>query len=373
MPAPHYARTVPYARLEGELHAARAGRLVYWKDDGPLRLWCYTSKAVYDRAWSPAVLAARGLVLDRERETVVATAFPKFFNVGELGQPIPDEPCEIFEKVDGSLIVVFHDGHRWRAATKGSLDSAQAQWAERRLDAADLAALTPGTTYLAEAIYPENKIIIPYEETGLVMLGAYGPDGMELSSAELERVAAALGWRTARRQAFASVGDAIAHADTLPKSEEGYVLRFAGGLRLKAKGAAYRRLHAMIARVTPLGLWDAMVAGDDLDLLRRDVPEEFWWDFDEIRRLLDAELHAIVAAVAACAAEVAALSDKEVGLRLKALPGAARRYIFAYRRDPDLLGDAKARQALLRDVKPKANELPGYRPSFALQRIAEDE
>lgn len=209
MSTPHYARTVPYAQLEAELHAARAERLVYWKDEGPLRLWCYTSKAVYDRAWSPAVLAARGLVLDRDRQVVVATAFPKFFNVGELGQPVPDEPCEVFEKVDGSLIVIFHDGARWRAATKGALDSAQALWAQRRLDVADLAPLVTGVTYLAEAIYPENKIIVPYEETGLVVLAAYGSDGIELTSAEVEQVAGALGWRAARRQAFASVGDAI--------------------------------------------------------------------------------------------------------------------------------------------------------------------
>lgn len=373
MSTPHYARTVPYAQLEAELHAARAERIVYWKDDGPLRLWCYTAKAVYDRAWSPAVLAARGLVLDRERQTVVATAFPKFFNVGELGVTVPDEPCEIFEKVDGSLIVIFHDGQRWRAATKGSLDSAQAKWAERRLDAMDLAVLTPGVTYLAEAIYPENRIIIPYEETGLVMLAAYGSDGLELTSVEVEAVAAAVGWRMATRQAFASVGDAVAHANSLPKSEEGYVLRFASGLRLKAKSAAYCRLHAMISRVTPLGLWDAMMAGDDLGTIRREIPEEFWWDFDEIRRLLDVELRARVEIVAGCAVELASLSDKEVGLRLTTLPEGARRHIFQYRRDPDLLGDGKARSALLRDVKPKANELPGYVPSFALQRVAEDE
>ncbi|WP_174278965.1 RNA ligase [Sphingomonas bacterium] len=370
---PHYARTIPLAQLEAELHAARAERVVYWKDDGPLRLWCYTAKAVYDRAWAPAVLAARGLVIDRELGQVVATAFPKFFNVGELGQPVPDEPCEIFEKVDGSLIVIFHAGGRWRTATKGALDSAQAKWAQARLAAQDLSPLTPGTTYLAEAIYPENKIIIPYEETGLVMLAAYAADGLELDSVAVRATADALGWRTAARQAFASPAAAIAHADTLPKSAEGYVLRFASGLRLKAKGAAYRRLHAMISRVTPLGLWDATAAGDDLDGLRREIPEEFWWDFDEIRRLIEAELAARVAAVAAAGAGLAALSDKEVGLRLPTLAEPVRRYVFAWRKRPDLLADAKSRQALLRDVKPRANELPGYRASFAVQRLAEEE
>lgn len=370
---PHYARTIPYAQLEAELHAARAERVVYWKDDGQLRLWCYTAKAVYDRAWSPAVLAARGLVLDRERREVVATAFPKFFNVGELGQPVPDEPCEIFEKVDGSLIVIFHAGGRWRAATKGALDSSQAKWAGARLATLDLSPLLPGTTYLAEAIYPENKIIIPYAETGLVMLAAYAASGLELSDGDVRATADALGWRTAARQGFASPAEAIAHADTLPKTEEGYVLRFASGLRLKAKGAAYRRLHAMVARVTPLGLWDAMAAGDDLDQLRREIPEEFWWDFDEIRRLIETELTARVAAVAALGASVADLDDKALGLRLRTLPEQERRHLFAWRKRPDLLADPKSRAALLRDIKPKANALPGYRESFAVRRLADEE
>ncbi len=128
-----------------------------------------------------------------------------------------------------------------------------------------------------------------------------------------------------------------------------------------------------IARVTPLGLWDVLVAGDDLEGMRRSVPEEFWDDFDQIRRLLEAELRARVAAVAEVAAGLTGLSDKEVGLRLKTLPEEARRYVFSYRRNPDLLADGKARATLLRDIKPKANELAGYRPSFAMQRLAEEE
>lgn len=369
----HYARTVPYDQLVAELLAARADRVVYWRDEGNLQLWCYTSKAVYDRAWTPAVIAARGLVLDRERRTVIATPFPKFFNVGELGTPIPDEPCEIFEKVDGSLIIIFHDGQRWRTATKGSLDSTQAVWAQGRLAATDLSAFQVGTTYLAEAIYPENRIIIPYAETALVMLGAYDAGGFELFSTAVEEVAAALGWRAAQRQAFASVAEAVTHAERLPESEEGYVIRFVSGLRLKAKGNAYRRVHALIARVTPLGLWDAMVAGDDLDAMRRIIPEEFWGDFDEIEQSLTVQLQLRLDAIAVLASETAGLSDKELGLTLRTLPSAAARHLFSYRRNPNLLADPKARGSLLREIRPVGNLLVGYEPSFALQRIAENE
>ena len=368
----HYARTIPFAQLVAELGAARSERLVYSRRSGSIELWCYTSRAVYDRRWSPAVMAARGLVLDRDAERVIATPFPKFFNLGEAGAVIPAEPCEVFEKVDGSLIVIFHDGRSWRTATKGALDSPQALWAAERLHETDLAALNPGTTYLAEAVYPENRIVVRYADAGLVLLGAYREDGLELNTSELEQVAAALGWRMARRESFANLEDAAAHAQGLPESEEGYVVRFASGARLKIKGSSYARLHAMIARVTPLGLWDAMSAGEDLDVNRKAIPEEFWGDFDRIRALLERALDTLVADIAAAAGEVAHLSDKEVGTTLSRFPERLRRYIFLHRRDSDLLGSERTRERLLRDVRPTGDLLPGYEPSFAIRRVADD-
>ena len=61
---------------------------------------------------------------------VRATPFPKLFNYGEFGIALPDAPFEVFDKLDGSLGIVFHDGARWRVVTKGAFDSAQARWAQ---------------------------------------------------------------------------------------------------------------------------------------------------------------------------------------------------------------------------------------------------
>src|SRR5690606_7730598 len=140
----------------------------------------------------------------------------------------------------------FHDG-RWRTATKGSLSSEQAAWAAQWLSRHDLTALVTGTTYLAEAIYPENRIVVRYDDAGLVLLAAYDEGGEELSYSELVVVADGLGWRTAKRHAFASVADLVAHTRGLLKDEEGFVLRFENGQRLKVKGDEYRRIHALIS------------------------------------------------------------------------------------------------------------------------------
>ena len=66
-------------------------------------LYCYTSKCVYDEAWTDITVLARGLILDLADRRIVATPFPKFFNIGEGGRTIPDLPFETFEKLDGSL------------------------------------------------------------------------------------------------------------------------------------------------------------------------------------------------------------------------------------------------------------------------------
>jgi RNA ligase len=91
-----------------------------------------------------------------------------------------------------------------------------------------------------------------------------------------------LGWPVARRHAFASFSELVEHARGLPKTEEGFVIRFVDGLRLKLKGDEYKRIHALISRCTPLAMWEAMQAGDDMQAIRRDLPEEFWDDFDAI-------------------------------------------------------------------------------------------
>src|ERR1700724_164990 len=142
MTASHPARTIPFRDLLDALRSTREARLVCEQAgaDG-LRIYCYTQSCVFDAQWNDATLIARGLVLDVERETVAATPFPKFFNAFERGETIPDLPFETFEKVDGSLIIIFWHAGAWKTTTKGTFGTAQALWAARKLKDCDLSAL----------------------------------------------------------------------------------------------------------------------------------------------------------------------------------------------------------------------------------------
>lgn len=170
----HFVRTLPYDRLVAGLEQAVAGNMVTRRyGPGGLILYKYTNSCVYDRGWDDFSLVARGLILDAGAERVIATPFPKFFNLGEMDETMPDEPFEVYEKLDGSLIILFYHGDRWNAVTRGSFESAQGRWAQDIVDGTDLSALVPGTTYLAEAVYPENRIVVKYDESALVFLAAY--------------------------------------------------------------------------------------------------------------------------------------------------------------------------------------------------------
>jgi RNA ligase len=105
----HPARVMAFDDLWNGLQAAKAEKLVTENvgHDG-LRLFSYSDSCVYDKGWNDITMLARGVILDPGAKRVVATPFPKFFNVGERMDSIPDLPFETFEKLDGSLIILFH-------------------------------------------------------------------------------------------------------------------------------------------------------------------------------------------------------------------------------------------------------------------------
>src|SRR5690606_26325973 len=98
----------------------------------PLSILNYTEKAQWDRVWNPVTLTCRGLILDDDNE-VVARPFGKFFNLADHEQDDPrlGWPCDVYEKLDGSLGIAYRYGDHVGIATRGSFDSEQAQWATR--------------------------------------------------------------------------------------------------------------------------------------------------------------------------------------------------------------------------------------------------
>lgn len=274
--------------------------------------------------------------------------------------------------MDGSLIILFYHNGEWRTATRGSFQSEQAQWAAKQIAGHDLSSLDKSVTYLAEAIYPMNRIVVHYQVEGLFLLGAYRLSGEELTYADLQKVSGDTGMKIAKRFHYDSVGDLLIQQKTLPSTEEGWVLRFSNGHRVKVKGDEYMRIHRMVSRLTPLAVWESMQAGDDLIAFKRELPEEFWVDFDTMIALISRERDRIVKDVAEEAKRYEYCTDKQVGLARDMLPAHVRPFIFAYRNNKGNLMEGRSRIALFRAIRPTGNRLEGYVPSSSVTRVMDE-
>ncbi|HZK80887.1 MAG TPA: RNA ligase [Humisphaera sp.] len=375
----HPARRMPYDELRAGLMLGAAEKRINISRDGDLELFNYSSLCQFEQQWDLFSLISRGLILDPVQRLVIATPFPKFFNFNEGGVALPDEPFTVSEKLDGSLGILFHHQGKWRITTRGQLNSPQGAWATAHLHGrVDLSRLAPGTTYLVEIVYKENQVVIPYDFEGLVLLAAYDASGRELSRAELEQAASGAGVKLAASIACSSFDELLDTAGRLTAHEEGFVIRYAGGLRIKLKGEAYCRVHKLICHCTPLALWEAMMHMEDLDAQRKELPEELRVDFDVIRRLLCAQFDAIVQEVRIGHERMAGLSDKELGMSRhdpgRGLTPMQAKFIFACRKEGFLDEVHKCgmwREKLFKCIRPDGNRLQGYVASNAMNRFAE--
>lgn len=137
---------------------------------GELFILNYTKTCQFERFWTPETMACRGLIIDKENR-IVARPFPKFFNYEELDGKVPAEPFEIYEKLDGSLGILYHFDGKPAIASRGSFDSEQAKWATEIFQKyANYKYFQRDYTYLFEIVAIWNRIVVKYDWEGLVLL-----------------------------------------------------------------------------------------------------------------------------------------------------------------------------------------------------------
>ena len=263
--------------------AAVNGR-VYRRDFGALSLFVYTEKTAHARDWCPITRAARGIIFDRATGDIVARPFSKFFNLGEMPETQPEVlPTGSFlveEKLDGSLGVIFHHEGKWQIATKGSLNSEQAQYAQKHLmPRYNFEEALPGFTILVEIIYPENRIVVDYGTSAeLVLLTSINNETGEEGDPITRGVFADnLGMREVPVHCFNNILE-------LPfrENHEGYVIRWTDcNTRVKVKSPRYVQVHRLLSYKSPRRILEAMQDGT-YEEIREQLPHEIAGDFDDI-------------------------------------------------------------------------------------------
>lgn len=254
----------------------------------PLTIWNYTHVAQFEGYWTEDTLNCRGLVTD-DKGIVIARPFPKFFNDSELQYKFPDEPFEVFEKMDGSLGLVFWYGTELVFASRGSFTSDQAVeakkiWEENKMD---IRGIIPGWTFLFEIIYPENRIVCDYgSKRALVLLAV-----VETNTGNEQHPIYAHEFEAVKSYSFNSM-DELLKADPLENSE-GYVVKFQSGLRVKIKFEEYKRLHKLITEASNISIWETLANGDDIEHLLEKVPDEFYNWVRETKTKLESQFKEI--------------------------------------------------------------------------------
>lgn len=249
----------------------------------PLSIWNYTDKVQYDSLWDEVTLMCRGLVIDNNTEEIVAKPFKKFFNLSENKTEITNE-FEVFDKMDGSLIIVFCYKENWVFASRGSFTSPQClKSIEMLKNTLIQCPLHDGYTYMFETIYKENRIVVDYKDyEDLVMLGAiHTITGKETPYQNLVYL---FGKHYTIVKKYNYVADYKKLKDLIKRNEEGFVVRFSNGERIKIKGDEYVRLHKIMTNISTISIWECLKNNQDLMVLIKDVPDEFYFKVKEINK-----------------------------------------------------------------------------------------
>ncbi len=260
----------------------------------------YSPKVQSKKFWDDYTLACRGLVID-EFGNILARPFQKFKNFEEHDPSEIDlsEEFDVFEKMDGSLIIVFYyEPHmEWIVASRGSFISEQAIMANKMINATIYDRLNTRLTYLFEIIYPENRIVVDYgNRKELVLLTAIETsNGVELYYDDLQDAYSKY-FTVVKKFDVKNIRNLTELKELEEHNKEGFVVRFLSGFRVKVKFSEYVRLHGILTNVSNLTIWEHLKNNYDFDALLDRVPDEFYdWlkkttntlqqQFDNIERL----------------------------------------------------------------------------------------
>ena len=236
----------------------------YHPTEEGLRILCYSQMCNAEKYWNGTTKKCRGLIVDKD-DNIVSRPFKKFFNLEEyddltiIDGYAADYGWEIYEKLDGSLGILYWIGDTPYIATKGSFTSQQALHATHLLHTKyrhTWGHLLKSKTYLFEIIYPGDLHIVKYNGVDDIFLLAVisTENFFEYPAAafkDLFPVAKKYycdNWKEAR-----NIFDGT--------NREGFVIKF-GPMRVKMKYEEYWRLHYLKSGLSEKMIRKCLVDGN---------------------------------------------------------------------------------------------------------------
>jgi len=196
------------------------------------------------------VRQCRGIILDAANGFApVCVPFFKFANYGEsYADDIGWSQAVVWDKLDGSLIKLWHHRGKWNTSTNGTIDAGKARvgdsgktyldlfWEAEANSGLDWGKLNPANTYMFELISPDSRIVIPYAQTAIYHIGTRS----NLTFVESDED---IGVQKPDKYELRSIEDCLQAAKSLDSRKEGFVVSDAQFRRVKIKTPLYVAMH----------------------------------------------------------------------------------------------------------------------------------
>src|SRR5580765_6056887 len=157
----------------------------------------------------PIVQQCRGLIVDEaDAWRIVSRAYDKFFNHGEPNAANIDwATARVEEKLDGSLMMLYHFAGQWRVASSGlpdaagmvdssSISFADLFWQTFRQLGYALPDETSDRCFALELMTPLNRVVVQHAASRLVLHGVR--DRVTHEELEAAPIASRFGWECAQ-------------------------------------------------------------------------------------------------------------------------------------------------------------------------------
>jgi RNA ligase len=270
----------------------------------------YTAKTQYERFWNETTMSCRGLIVDSSGG-IRARCFKKFFNYEEVASEVARRisesvPFRSYEKMDGSLGVLYWVGDEPFIATRGSFDSPQARRANELLRSRPRPGLRRDMTYLLEIVYPDNRICVDYGSLEDLFL-------LSVVDTETGREVFDLSSPFSRVEEVGLDNDFGSIRSRDEPNREGFVVRFDDGFRFKIKFEQYVRLHSAIFSVSSKSLWRCLMENENIPLDM--FPDEIYGWVSMEKRTIESSYRSIVDEASSIFSSIKSADRKEFARR----------------------------------------------------------
>lgn len=215
---------------------------------------------IFSPKFSPIAKECRGLVLNKTTGKLIARSFPRFFNIGETKHGFKKFDWDNFvcqEKLDGSLILLYHWHDEWHVNTRGSFGDGKVNESEKTWrDLFDEAFYwrnflelwsNEKFTYVFELTSPYNKVVRSYSSTNLTLLSVFDGE-KELPLSDVDIVGDYYGRMPNHYYNLNNldiIQEALIRLEDKDPTQEGFVIRDINNNRWKLKNKGYLNLHRM--------------------------------------------------------------------------------------------------------------------------------